>query len=174
MRYLLCLGCMLMTQPALAGVKVYRCADADGKVRFQDGNCRMDEDELKVDVKDPSRPIRQQDGLGNAAAGAERKVTRDQLLGYWCEFGVSSDGQKIHRDDDPAIWHFKDYGNMSYSIKSVFQPSREIFNDYKLDGEKIRVKNPLIGTWEVGEFTGNSMVLENAYGYLHMKKGMCF
>ncbi|MBT1443928.1 DUF4124 domain-containing protein [Shewanella sp. JM162201] len=168
------LAVLLVSTPTRA--EVFRCIGADGKVSFQDNICRAGEVEHKVDMTDKRRhpQLKATAPSKSLPPGAGARVSRENLLGLWCAFAQSKDGKNRYQDDDPAMWHFKDYRQLSYSLKSAYNAEQEVFSDYRLDGVKILSQNKLIGDWEVTEFNGSTLTLFNGIGYQYLRKGPCF
>lgn len=170
---LLCLSSLLSWQ---ACAEVYRCVGEDGRVRFQDDICQAGEVEHKLNPKGRGRGLQMEEAVASKSLppGAGGRVSKDGLLGIWCAYGLSNDGENIYHDEDPGVWNFRDYKQMSYTVKSAVRRGQEMFSDYRLDGTQIISQNKLVGDWEVVAFTGSTMTLQNGLGFQYLRKGMCF
>ncbi len=162
-------------EPAPANAQVYRCIGGEGQTRFQDDICRSGEQEQKIYPGERRKLAKQRHVASEPLPpGAAERVSRDGLLGVWCAYGLSKDGEHIYQEDDPGVWNFRDYRQLSYTVKSAFQLGQEMFTEYKLDGIRINTTNKLVGDWEVVEFNGSTMTLANDHGFQYLRKGVCF
>lgn len=162
--------------PSQAMAQVYRCVGTDGKIRFQDDICQPGEAEQKLEPGNRRKSLKMKQALASQSLppGAAGRVSRDGLLGVWCAYGLSNDGEHIYHDEDPGVWNFRDYKQMSYTVSSAFRQGQEMFSEYHLDGVSIQSKNKLVGDWEVVSFNGSTMTLANGVGFQYLRKGMCF
>ncbi len=143
--------------------EIFKCKTKTGAIKFQDSPCDDSQKEEIVLLKEQA---------GQTVSEVEFSDTA--LIGSWCEFATSTKLNGPKDVSQPATWNFKDKKSMSYTYKSNKKPKKEFLNPYQVEGNSIIVSNKLIGTWQVINFKGYSMIIEGPYGgYAHLRKGGC-
>lgn len=144
--------------------EIYKCPTEKGRLVFQDTPCPDNAKGQQFSVEKPSRKKKQ-------------SVSLESMMGYWCEKGFSQTLDGKLDTSRPAIWHFKNEKEMSYSYppkKKYARKTKEVFNGYTINGQEIVVENKYIGTWRIIEQKIDSMILQSSFDtYSHLYKGKC-